>query len=146
MFSLIRLNSHLYFYEKPIKNSNIESIKLLVKSSNEHHDPSIFLLSIVSIYEFGKDINNIIRELNKIGTISLKLKRKIYDIIKSNQLFETSILKEKYNQYRDIDFIFDFDFFFSDFSQGINFLENGIKIKEESSKKKSYKKHQFRFL
>ena len=126
--------AHLYFYEKPIENSNEESIKLLINSSNKDHYPSKFLLCIVSIFEFGNDIYNIIQELNKIEYISNELANSIRDIINYNQLYEISILKEKYDQYRDIDYIFDFDFFFSEFSKGIDFLKNGIRIKDENPK------------
>ena len=127
--------AHLYFYEQPIKNSNEESIKLLINSSNEDHYPSKFLLCIVSIYEFGNDIHNIIREINKIESISKELTNSICDIIKYNQLEEKLVLKEKYEQYRNIDFIFDFDFFFSEYSKGIDYLENGIQIKDENPTK-----------
>ena len=126
--------AHLYFYENPIENSKSESIKLLIKSSNKNHYPSKFLLCIVSIYEYGNDINSIIRELNKIETISNELTDSIYDIIEYNRLYETSKLKEKYEEYRNIDYIFDFDFFFSEFSKSLDFLENGIQIKDQQPK------------
>ena len=123
--------AHLYFYENPIENSNKESIKLLITSSNKNHYPSKFLLCIVSIYEFGNNINTIIQELNKIEPISCQLINSICNIIYSNGLDQESILKEKYDQYRNIDYVFDFDFFYSEHLSMIDFLANGILIKEE---------------
>ena len=123
--------AHLYFYEKPIENSNLESIKLLMTSSKFYHYPSMFLLCIISIYEFGNDITDIIKELNKIEPISYQLINSIINIFYSNRLDQESILKEKYEQYRNIDYIFDYDFYYSDLSKRYDFLENGIVIKEE---------------
>ena len=125
--------AHLYFYENPIENGNQESIKLLIASSNKDHYPSKFLLCIVSIHEFGNNINTIIQELNKIEPISCQLINSIYNIIYSNGLDQESILKEKYDQYRNIDYVFDFDFFYSEHLSMIDYLANGILIKEEKN-------------
>ena len=124
--------AHLYFYENPIENSIQESIKLLITSSNKNHYESIFLLCIISIKEFGNSFEKIIQNLMKFESFSTKLASSMYRIIEYNKLYQPSVFNSKYAQYRYIDFIFDFEFFFSDFSKHVYFLKNGNIIKEEN--------------
>ena len=128
-FQLYNL-AHLYFYEKPIENSNQESIKLLIKSLKYDHYSSKILLCIVSITEFGNDINRIIKELSKFENFSAKLAILICDIIRYYKLNQPSILKEKYDQYRHINYIFDFDFFADILSMVYDFLKIETEITE----------------
>ena len=95
--------AHLYFYEEPYKDSFKESIKLLIKSSNE----TKLLLCLISIINFGFEYENIIKELKKYDTISNELAKCIYNILVLEKLEDITVFENRFNQLRDIDYIYD---------------------------------------
>ena len=99
--------AHLYFYEEPFKDSFKESIILLIKSSNENFYPSKLLLCLISIMYFGFEHENIIKELKKYDTISHELAKWIYNILVLEKLEDITVFENRFNQLRDIDYIYD---------------------------------------
>ena len=99
--------AHLYFYKDQNDDNMKKSIQLLIKSSNENFYPSILLLYIISIYNFGIEYENIINELSKYDVISSNLAKSIHNILKLEQLEYITVFEDRFNQLRDIDFIYD---------------------------------------
>lgn len=109
--------SNIYFYEKPFENSIDRSIELLIKSSNQDFLYSNQLLCIVLVQKFilnKKTIMNyinlsmVIDELNLHGNTSIKLPSTIYDMIKNQNLENECIYRKKYDECRNIIFIYNY--------------------------------------
>ena len=102
---------HIYFYgEKVIANLE-KSIDLLIRSSLRDFHPSTALLSLVLIKKItGKKLNRekIQEEIGKNGQKTGNLASEVIDIILMNDLDNEIIYNYFYEQYKTIDFTYNF--------------------------------------
>ena len=101
--------AHIYIYEFKTDEKIDESIKLLIKSSNQNFESSKYLLCISLIKKHNFDFEKIQNELTK------KSKNMVIPI--SNIIFELNLLEKTVFQYfeeefKTIDFLYNFSYRF----------------------------------
>ena len=102
--------AHIYIYNESIKLQDINKpIELLIESSNEFIY-SLFLLCLVLIKRFGREIIKFEQEIEKYIGTKTNIKSNIFQIIYSYGLLDKSIFDFFYEKFKKIDFLYDIEF------------------------------------
>ena len=132
MFNL----ASIYIYEDIIQKIDT-AIDLLINSSILGFKFSNDLLCIAVIKKVGFNISDIRNELNNHKNITEFLKEKTIIKIQNEMLYLEMYFNEKYNFYRDIDYLYDFSLFYIKSNkiktQNANNLRHPISISPISS-------------
>lgn len=92
--------AHLYIFDKHTDNTINKSIKLLIESLNKGFEQSIDLLLLILIKRYGTNIDKMKKEHPECNT------NKIITLINTSLLNSEEFLKQHYQIYINIDYLY----------------------------------------